>query len=298
MEFILNKMALEYLINNNKYKVRTQNYIKFIEVSLDCIYKLFTERKFCPFISQRLVDDTRFPEIWEYHSTNCDKNNYVNPKLTLQYTNDKFNIIDGQHSLHAICDRSEKDFSKIHKNNIKFDILIYINMSNDDAKRVYININKSVPVAKLELSSSEEKKLIEETWNLIKEYYPIKYFSGNINCRPPKLNRFRFMDEFNNNIWEAMVNRGFITAHDLFDQIKLFNEKIEKNFDDIAIKEKDASTQFEKKVLFLSELYGIKIKSGTLKRYENKIIDYGASGKYCYLGLIKNCQWLNKLFVV
>ena len=290
-------MQLEYLKKNGTY-IEKPEYIKIMEVPLECIYKLFTRGYFHPFTTQRIMDPARFPELWNYHSENCDKKYYVNPKLTLLYRDEKFNIIDGQHSLNSICCKPGNEFSMTHRDNIKFDVQIYMNLNDDDAKKIYVSINQAVPMSVLELSKTELRDLAEKTWGLIKDYYSIKYFSGNINCRPPRLNKFRFMDEFDNNIWETMVNRRMTTPDELFQQILLFNKKIEDKFDIITKKRCSEDSKAKEKLSFLLDLHNIKMKSDALVKYEDLVIKFGKENyKYCYLGLIKNCQWLHKLFI-
>lgn len=261
MNNVIEKLKKKYV-----YVELSEHILKFPKIDYKLMYKMYRLHLFIPYSIQRIIDESRLPDIWKYHDINCTEPHYIHPKITVCVTNENFVILDGQHSLTAICRQNKELLSKRYVKNICFDLTIYLqHMTNDDKRKIYVNINQSVPVTLLELSKSDERKIAEESWKLLTNYFPIGYFSGKRNCRPPRLNKSRYMDEFD----KISCNNKMDTHEKQITKCKYVNSIDIKNT----------------------------LRPTSLTSYE-KIINNIANDEdiYCYLGLIKRCIWLDMIF--
>lgn len=179
-----------YIKENNYISKHDKHEIYLIKVKKLINVKLWDKN--------RELDKSRMEEI----KKSILNKTFVFGIIYIAYINSEWVCYDGQHRLFSFLEL------KNYKQKILVD-MVYDDINEDDVKKYFININKSVSVPNLFLEENIDYKIKNDINKLVKKYND-KYkdfFSTSSNPRIPNTNRDRLSDDiyeiylkFNHNI--------------------------------------------------------------------------------------------------
>lgn len=144
---------------------------------------------------QRPVDIVRALSIKDYIVNMNSVAEFYLPEILLNFNGDTYNIVDGQHRLHALISMNEMEKHAIR--NYYPNIIVKNNLTIVEEKRLFFAINKSVPCPGIYLAENIEHKIISECKELLSKAYK-KQLSISERCLMPHIHIDTILSHFTN----------------------------------------------------------------------------------------------------
>jgi hypothetical protein len=229
---------------------------------------------------QRDIDDTRVEKIYNYILTNIDDPSFMLGSIILSLRCDKLYVIDGLHRIFAInqiIKRFEIDLA-----DKKISVILMQGLDIVGEKKVFKNINLSLPVSKIITHDDEIGKYVSAVEKFVIDNWKpfIKTTKGfavpNINFNSLK------HDLVNRNLIRHKIENGDVfTVNEYISKILELNEYIGEK-----LKSLDCDTIYSRRCNSLFQLTNL---SKNIIKCENTTPAF-------YLGLIPRNRWVDFIF--
>lgn len=134
---------------------------------------------------QRPVKEERLEEIKNYFIETYNKPTFYVPEVVLNKVGNRINIIDGQHRICALGRIVGKDREDMK--DFKLNVVLKHNLSEEDEKKIFLHINKSIPCPGMYLHPDIERKILEQFRVNFKKNFGNKIIKSSSSPRTPHI---------------------------------------------------------------------------------------------------------------
>lgn len=269
------------------------------ELTIQEIQDLFNAKVFVFPDYQRPVNEERLEEIKNYFIKTYNTPTFYVPEVVLNKVGNSINIIDGQHRIRALMRIVGKDREDMK--DFKLSVVLKHNLSEEDEKKIFLNINKSVPCPNMYLHPDTETKIIKEFKENILNTFGNKIVKTT-KVQTPNMNIDHLIeamcvkrdDPSNLSHLSYWFRNGLVSSGDeLTREIMRLNNHI-----GVMLMSKNSFSLYK-------TICPDKGKKYTAKKLDNYLADAkkkALNGNVCYLGFVRynlliDCMFdLNKLF--
>jgi hypothetical protein len=230
--------------------------------------------------TQRPVNQLRVGDIAGYITTNYNKSTFIiGMAVVSKMADDTYNIIDGQHRLHAIysLNDDEKNILSEHCFTLTVDVRNGLNI--EDEQQIFRTINLSIPLGPL--LDDERLKMFATLENWLAIEYKTRL---SLSPKPimPNMNLVYLMEKIkSDDVISELWDSGLIdSANDVIKLVKELNEFLGTQFNN-----ESGYTLYQKHADSAGKKHTTQYFAEMLNKIESK-------GKPCYLGLIPKYRWI------
>mgnify|MGYP000950054587 CR=1 FL=1 len=229
---------------------------------------------------QRNVDEHRVDTICNYILSNFDKPSFILGSIILSLRNKKLYIVDGLHRVWAINRIMNRGISNMTQQRIS--VILLQNLDIIEEKKVFKNINLSLPVDKIIVHDDEIGIYVESVKNLIISKWK-KFISKSDKFKIPNININMLLND--------LVDRNLIKYKIENGEVFKVEEYINK------ILELNTFIGEQLKGVNSIEIYTRHCKSlYQLNNLSKNIIKCESTNPAFYLGLIPGNRWVDFIF--
>ena len=134
---------------------------------------------------QRPVNEERLEEIKNYFIKTYNTPTFHVPEVVLNKVGNRINIIDGQHRICALGRIVGKDREDMK--DFKLSVVLKHNLSEEDEKKIFLHINKSVPCPGMYLHPDIERKILKQFKVNIRNIFGNKIIKSSDSPRTPNI---------------------------------------------------------------------------------------------------------------
>lgn len=244
------------------------------------IEKKVKDKILVPCNFQRPLDKDRVNIIKDYILEKHYKKTFILGTVIVSRKNGKEYIIDGQHRLLSIAKAiraNPDDESKLSDKELVFNI--YENLSYDEDRELFYNINKSKPISKYYISDKKITKFVDTVVESLRKTHSTQ-FKYTDNPRPPNVGESHIKERLiDDKIVRSLYGNGdIIQARHLINMIEMVNIKMRdklKSDTGLNLLNKHYSGSTEKNDAYLKSM---------IKNIEQKVNPF-------YLGIIPRYEW-------